>query len=108
VSFTSLLIHRCNIKRYTVTGTDAYGQPVKDWADIYTNEPCRLASPSGKEIKKDLEVVISDFKLFIRAEVDVTERDRVEVNGSTYEILLVQERAAMAVHHKELSLQRVS
>jgi head-tail adaptor len=108
MSFESLLIHTCNISRYIVIGTDAYGQPIKSWAVIATNRPCRLTSPAGKEIKKDLEVVISDFKLFIGAEVDVTERDRVEVASNTYEVLLVQERIATTGHHKELSLQKVS
>jgi head-tail adaptor len=109
MSFDSLLIHTCTVSRYTSDSQDAYGQPVKTWTDIYTDEPCRLTMTKGREIKQGLEVVISDYKLFISDSLTITERDRVVVSGGTYEVLLVQSRASETdSHHLELALQRVS
>ncbi len=108
MAFADLLIHTCNVKRYTSESTDAYGRPVKEWSDLHTNQPCRLTSTRGREVKQELEAVISDFKLFIPV-LDVTERDRVEVNEAIYEVLLVQSMAdGTDSHHLELSLQKVN
>jgi len=120
MSFDSLLIHTCDIKRHSITGTDAYGNPTYSWVPpIYSDEPCRLVSKSGREIKVGAEVVISDWQLFFDDSVTVTEQDRVDnirlastgavIDSSTFEILLVQMRSnGDGTHHYELSLQKVS
>jgi head-tail adaptor len=108
MSFESLLIHTCNISRYTSSSVDDYGQPVKTWADVYTDLPCRLSPSGGREIKKDAEVVISDWTLHVAAGVTITERDRVTIGSDIFEVLLVQFRNATVVHHLELALQKVS
>jgi len=120
MSYNSLLIHIADIKRHTQTGTDGYGNPIYSWTPpIYPDEPCRLVSKSGREIKVGAEVVISDWQLFVDDSVIVTEQDRVDnirlastgialAITDTFEILLVQMRSdGVNEHHKELALQKV-
>ena len=107
MTFASLLIDTCDVLRFVPGATDAYGNPVKAWPVYLNDEPCRLTTPSGKEIKVGAEVVIADFELFLGA-VDITERDRVLLDTVTYEILLVSERQnGTGAHHKECFLRAV-
>lgn len=107
MSFEDLLIQVCDVERFTQTGTDDYGNPVKSWAVIHDDEPCRLTSGGGREIIKDAQVVIADYKLFI-GDVDITEQDRVVISGITYEVLLVEGYSDfIAEHHKQCFLQVV-
>lgn len=120
MSFDSLLIHIADIKRYTPDGgRDDYGNPTGTWGNVYSDEPCRLVSTRGREVKIGAEVVISDWKLFVDDSVTVTEQDRIDnirlratgvvVDSSTFEILLVQPRSdGVSEHHKELALQKVA
>ena len=121
MSFASLLIHIADIKRYTLDGgTDDYGKPTGTWIPpTYSDEPCRLVSTGGREIKVGAEIVISDWKLFVDDSVTVTEQDRVDnirlastgfvIDSSTFEIILVQERSnGISNHHYELALQKVT
>ena len=85
MSYTTLLIHEADIKRHSITGTDGYGNPTYSWVPpIYSDEPCRLVSSSGREIKVGAEVVISDWKLFVDDSVTVTEQDRIDNIRSLY------------------------
>jgi len=120
MSYDSLLIHLADIKRFTLDGLiDAYGHPTGAWGNIYADEPCRLVSTGGREVKVGAEVVISDWKLFVDNSVYVTEQDRLDnlrlastgivIDASTYEFLLVQPRSDSSDrHHSELFLQKVA
>jgi len=95
--------------------TDAYGNPVIVWA-IATglgDEPCRLMSTGGRELKIGAELVIADYKLFL-GDVTISEQDRVWVYAGTikgwalYEILLVKDiQDGVDSHHKECFLRSV-
>ena len=50
MSFEDLLVHSCDIQRFSVTGTDAHGNPVKTWANTYTAQACRICAMSGKQM----------------------------------------------------------
>ena len=107
MSYLELLINTCTIRRWADSGTDAYGNPTKVWAD-YLTKPCRLVAGSGREVKVGAEVVVSNFRLFLE-DVDVTERDRVAAGGDIYEVVLVSDRQdGSGVHHKECDLVVVS
>jgi len=120
MSYATLLIHLADIKRFTLDGgTDAYGNLTGAWGNIYADEPCRLVSTTGREIRVGAEVVISDWKLFVDNSVYVTEQDRLDnirlastgvvIDISTYEFLLVQPRSdSLNRHHSELALQKVA
>ena len=112
MSFDGLIYQTCTVKRYSVTGTDDYGNPVKNWEDYLTNVACRLTTTKGdrgRELKSGAEVVIANYKLFIDKDIDIIEQDRVVMSdGIQYEVLLVQEKQGMrGQHHKECYLQTV-
>ncbi|GAG85500.1 unnamed protein product [marine sediment metagenome] len=87
----------------------------------YTDEECRLVSTGGREIKIGAEVVISDWKLFVKDTVTVTEQYRIDniklrstgvaiasLVSYAFEVILVQMRSnGMGEHHKELALRAV-
>lgn len=102
MSFDSLLINTATVRRYTEGAADAYGRPAKTWADHLTDEPCRLVASSGREIKVGAEVVIADNMVFF-GDIDITEQDRIVIDGITYEAILVLFRQdAVSDHHKQV------
>ena len=119
MSFTSLLIHTCDIGALSQGVQDDYGNPAETWPLSYTSQPCRLMSTTGREIRVGAEVVISDWKLFVDGSVNVDEQDVISdlllassgavVDSATFQILLVLPKSnGVSEHHKELALQRVA
>lgn len=107
MSFECLLINTCTIQRYTEGAADAYGKPVRTWADHLADQDCRLMPGSGREITVNAELVIAEYKLFL-GNIDVNEQDRVVIDGDTYQVLLVLERQDSSDnHHKELTMRLV-
>jgi hypothetical protein len=107
LSYSDLLINTCTVRRFTEGAADAYGNPVKTWADHLTDIACRYSEPKNNEIKVGAEVLIYDLDLFLE-DVDVTVQDRVVLDSETYEILGVKDRQnGSGVHHKELAIRTV-
>ena len=105
--FRNLLINTCTVQRYVPGVADAYGAPARAWVDFLIDQPCRLSSPSGRQVQASTEVVPVDAILFIE-EVDVTEADRVVVDDISWEILFVAPlQDGVGGHHLELGLRRV-
>ena len=116
MSYTDLLINTCDVERFTeAIALDAYGIPEKTWTVHLDDEACRFMSGrggrgianTGMEVRIGAEVVIADFKLFL-GDVDITEQDRVVVDGVTYQILIVAPVSnGFGNHHKECWLRTV-
>ena len=108
MGYADLLINLCNIQRFTEAGTyDAYGQPVKTWANIHTNEPCRHVTGKGREIKIGQEVHIIYDQLFLE-DIDVTVQDRVIIDTKTYQIVdILFRQDGVGDHHKQVYLEIV-
>lgn len=107
MSLATLLINTCTVKRYVVGPVDAYGHPAKSWVDHLVDEPCRWSTPSNREVQVGAEVVIASLQLFL-GDVDITEQDRVVLDGVTYEILSSSTRQDGAgEHHVECLLRTV-
>ena len=108
MSYLGLLLNTMTTRRYPAGGAiDAYGAPARVWTDYLVAQPCRLAVPTGREIKVGTEVVVADFELFV-LDIDLTEQDRVVVNGITYEVLMVARRQdGIGNHHREAFLRTV-
>ena len=103
--YDSLLINICDIQRFTDGAIDDYGQPAKIWTTLHDDEPCRHVSGQGREIKIGQEVVIVYDQLFV-GDIDVTEQDRVVIDGVTYQILSVVFRQdGFGTHHKQCFLE---
>ena len=116
MSYDSLLINLCDILRFTEgVLPDPYGNLVKTWAVVYSDEPCRWSTPQNREVKVGAEVVIADLQLFLNrltlagGNMDITEQDRVILDsGATYEVLSVIDRQnGTANHHVEALLRTV-
>ncbi len=107
MSYTSLLINTCTVRRNTPGAADAYGSPAPSWADYLTDQACRIQDAKGKEILVGAEVVVADYKLFLQ-DIDITEQDRVVIGAVTYEVLMVTDKQdSSTTHHKECYLKTV-
>ena len=107
MSYTSLLINTCTVRRNTPGVANAYGYPTPSWADYLTDQACRIQDAKGKEILVGAEVVVADYKLFLQ-DIDITEQDRVVISAVTYEVLMVTDKQDSATtHHKECYLKTV-
>jgi len=105
MSYTGLLNETCDVESFATPTFDDYGQPNKVWTG--TTVDCRMMSTKGREITVGLQVVISDWTLFVE-DIAVTEQDRILYDGDYYNILLVSPRMGFAAeHHKELNLSKV-
>ena len=105
MSFSSMLINTCTFERYTTGVQDGYGQPIQTWADLLVDEPCRLNTTKGIELKVGLLTVIIWDTLFV-GDIPVTEQDRVTVNSILFDIMLVKTfEDSVGTHHKELYLK---
>jgi len=107
MSYDSLLINSCVIYRDIVGAPDGYGTFTPDWQPVEEID-CRLMATAGREIVVGAEVVVADYKLFVKDTVTITERNRVRIGAIDYEILLVSDRQNGAtLHHKELWMRTV-
>ena len=107
MSFTDLLVHTCDIQRFTIASTDAHGNPVKTWANHYTAQACRISAMSGKQMWNGAQLEQVDQIIDVSGTVDITEEDRVVLEGVTYKVLLVDHAhdSTPIVHHYTVHLQ---
>lgn len=110
MSFESLLVHRATIMRRTPgAGVDEHGGDTDAFAAIANDVPCRkYTSPSVREREQTdaagtfrRSLVTIDFKFG----TDVTAKDRVVIDGITWNVLSVDE---IAVHHLSASAEVVN
>ena len=107
MSYDSLLINTCTVRRFTEGAQDAYGKPVLTWADHLVGQACRWSEPKNNEIKVGAEVLIYDLDLFLK-NIDITVQDRVVLSTETYEVLAVKDRQnGTGTHHKECAIRTV-
>jgi head-tail adaptor len=106
MSFTDLLVHSADIQRFTISGSDAHGNPTKTWANIYTAQACRMGRMNGRQLVNGGQLVQIDLIMNV-PDIDITEEDRVIWEGQTFKVLLVDHvnDATTTNHHKEVSLQ---
>lgn len=74
------LTHACTIERNAASGADGRGQPdLPDWQAHLTDEPCRFWADAGREVIEGQGTIepVTDLRLVLRADADVTEADRV-------------------------------
>jgi len=116
MSYDTLLINSCTILEDTGVGPDAYGNRTPDWTNVagLVDIPCRLMASGGREVMVGAEVVVADYKLFLK-NITISEQNRVDVYdndtllwGTIYEILLVETKQDSAIsHHKECFMRTV-
>ena len=112
MGFSDLLIHRCTILRETEGEIDGYGEPATSWANLATDQPCRLTQPKGTtKTPVEGEYVEKLPVLFIGIDVTITEADRITGTtgfSDTYDIQKVRPAYDSELHHYELDLKEVA
>lgn len=89
--------------------TDAYNRPVETWATSVTvNGRLELVTPSEGTDEQDVQV--GRYRLFVPHDTPITGRDRVQVDGVTYELLgpPVVHRTPRGPHHIEAVCRAVA
>lgn len=117
MSFESLLIHSLQLLRKTASTStaDRYGMPAISYVADSTAYQCRLQPVSGRSgsvrrssvAEGDTAEVVSTHRLFCLTSVPVEARDRVAIDGITYEVLFAGDAAGHG-HHLEVDLVRVT
>lgn len=79
--------HTVTVRRATVTEDD-YGNPVRNWATA-TSTPvagCSVQPVIGDEVTVGRDTIVSRWKLYAPDETDLIASDRVEFDGSAYDV----------------------
>lgn len=107
MSLAGLLSETVTVVRYQAT-TDAYGNTVRG-AETRTTYSGRLEQLSTDELVRDRDVVITDWRAFLPADVDLTAYDRIEARGHLFEVagLPDLQRTPRGPHHVEVQLRFV-
>lgn len=118
MSLASHLAQRCTIQR-AVNTADPYGNARQAWHDYLADVPCRLIE-DAETVVNSLTAeasVVTTYKLLVDGGVDIQERDRVslvalgsnetEVTGP-FVVTSVLARRGRVLHHKSITLERVS
>lgn len=90
MSYIAMLNQRCTIERPSPSATDAWGRPTGAYVTVAANVPCRLAMERGREVARaQSELTTKSDRLYLPLETDVAERDRVVLEGVTYDVVFV-------------------
>lgn len=81
---------------------DAYRDEVLTWSTRYADIACVVAPTKGREVKRDdMTYVVATHHVTLAGYYDdIIEKDRVQVDGLTFDILLVEADS----HHKTTRL----
>lgn len=82
----------CRVQ-YLTEGVDDDGQVVTVWKDRHAAVPCNVTSLKGKEIRGPNQTyVVATTAIALQGHYsDIKESDRAIVDGTTYDILLVEQ-----------------
>lgn len=82
----------CRVQ-YLTEDVDADGQVVKTWTDRHTDVPCNVMPLKGKEIRGPNQTyVVANTSIALQGHYpDIKESDRATVDGTTYDVLLVEQ-----------------
>lgn len=86
MSLESLLSQTVTILHQIVSAEDEYGATVKTWGNPTTHRG-RLSSQTPREITDGRDTLIADWVLYLLPDASITGRDRVTVNGVTFQVI---------------------
>lgn len=109
MSYAGLLRQRADIYRPTIDAPTG-PEPVPSWSDTptYSGAKCLLQTLQVKEQDKETGAVVSTHTAFFEYGTDVLEKDRVVVDGVTYDVQGVDANVAGAGHHVQATLKTVT
>ncbi len=101
MSFAKLLTQRCAVQRMRRTA-DGIGGVDEDWGPHISDLPCLVQAASGTEraMSGSTGVAVT-HNMFATAGADITELDRVVMDGTIYDIRFVDN---VRDHHLEIAL----
>lgn len=107
MSLAALLSEAVTVVRYGAT-TDVYGNTVPG-AETRVTYPGRLEQLSADELVRDRDTVITDWRGFLPADVDLGPYDRIEARGHLFEVVGLpnQQQTPRGPHHVEVQLRWV-
>ena len=119
MSFNSLLIHSCTIRRKSEGAKDSHGQPAITWNDLATLVNCRLNWKEGAEEFEGKIVSVTRYWMFLPRSQDIREADRVTaivekqtgavVDSGTFHVTHVRRYGGRKrEHHREIRLKRIT
>ena len=116
MSFSSWLIHTCQVERATVH-LGAYQNAKETWAGVGTDMPCRLVEKQARVVVNERveSTVTTTYSLLVGPEVDVRERDRISrvtledgaIVPDTFVVTGILARRGSVLHHRTAMLSRV-
>ena len=82
----------CRVQ-YLTEDVDADGQVTTAWKDRYVDVPCNISPLKGREIRgKNQTYVVANTAIALQGHYpDIKESDRATVDGTTYDVLLVEQ-----------------
>lgn len=99
----------CTIYKRTLGATNEYGE--RAWTETSSNISCALQPVTrlgeGYEITEAGKTVISTHIIYCATTVDITEGDKVVIDSSTFQVLLVSDDAGRA-HHLKVHVKEVA
>lgn len=110
MSIARLLTQPVVILRARVSA-NRYGDDIVDWANTdETSTLGWLTQLSGREVLGTRDAQVSDWKLYLAADVDIDAGDRVLADGVTYEVDGPPHHAhtPRGPHHIEVALHAVT
>lgn len=107
MSLAGLLAETVTVVRYAAT-TDEYGNTVPG-DETRTAYPGRLEELPTSELVRDRDTVITDWRAFLPATVDLNPYDRIEARGHLFEVVGLpnQHHTPGGPHHVEVQLRWV-
>lgn len=104
-----LLGQTATLSKWTAGTEDVYGNVTVTYTDggVW---PVRLEQTGGTETTVDEDTLISDWRLIGRADMPIGGRDRVTVDGITFEVVgpPAVQRTPRGPHHIEARLRHVA
>lgn len=101
----ALLRGRCTVSRYSAVSDDGGGE-VWTWRTVGDGVPCHLDYPTGNErdtSADDVSRAIRRRVVYVPAGTDLTGRDRLDVDGVTYEVTHIGARTRSRVLEVDVS-----
>ena len=107
MSFESLKNTTMDILREGSQAKNAIGESVGTWATVQSDVGVRFQQSSGDERDDESRAVVRVGQIWFDLGVDLTESDRVEIDGSQWEVVAVDADVSGAGHHGAAELRGV-
>ena len=107
MSFESLKNATMDISREGTLAKNDIGETVGTWAVVASGVSVRFQEMGGEERTDQSVAVVRRGKIWFDLGLDLTESDRVVIDGASWEVKLVEADVAGAGHHGAAEIQAV-